>query len=489
MAITQRKRGKSCSLKAFSSPTLFPFPPAYFSFPIVQKPYSSQYCSSSNYQHSPVESAVTLKKEEVTTLKLRAQSVSLQLDHRTPSITLFPCIPHPPITQYPTPRQQTRYPIPMTHAINWADLTFGIELEMVCSVKYSEGEDPISEFDSVRETILSQLRSVAGVRAQLVHKSGNEGELPIIYYSEDGLFEEDDDSPDYTVWGVQFDNSVEYSLGDIHDMYPELPHLARYNGQDRIAMARPGCEMVYHNPVEVVSRVLRIADVRTWGREIPRMLGSIACNRLRPFVTDTAGYHVHIGLGDHCFPLETVKKIGAVVVLAERTIDLFHEEHRRDNKKNIAPLITKEGLKSLTRKEIFDQIMGTNDLDEFLDVVNGRRVNWNEMGDKEELIVRWRYYKVNFTYLQPDDPKGTIEFRQHAATLDYVEIQMWIRFLGLLVVHASAMDVKVLRNILVSSANKGGIIPPIGFICSFIRDEPVARYYLDKIGVKLIVVR
>ncbi|KAF8535544.1 putative amidoligase [Trichophaea hybrida] len=378
----------------------------------------------------------------------------------------------------------------MTHAIKWTQLTFGIELEMICSVKHPSNTFPTSStFDTVRETVLSQLRDIAGVSAQLVHKTGNESELPIQYDSKTDLPSPDDEDSDYTVWGVQFDNSVDYTLDDIHDMYPELPILSRYNGQDRIALARPRYEMVYHNPIEVVSRVLRIADTRTWGREIQRVLKAVSCNRLRPFVTDTAGFHVHIGLGDHSFPLEAVKKIGAVVVLAERTMDLFHEEHRRDNKKNIAPLITKEGFSRLTREGVFDKIMGANDLDEFLDTVNGRKIQWNEAGEKEELVVRWRYYKVNFTYLQPCDPKGTIEFRQHAATLDYVEIQMWIRFLGLLVVYASAMDVRVLRNILVSSADKDGIIPPIGFICSFIRDEPVARYYLDKIGVKLIIVR
>jgi hypothetical protein len=83
--------------------------------------------------------------------------------------------------------------------------------------------------------------------------------------------------------------------------------------------------------------------------------------------------------------------------------------------------------------------MNAQDLHEFKMIVSEDSQN---MG--LEYLTFSRFFKVNFGNVDDDDVKGTIEFRQHAGTLDPEEIRLWVKFTGLMVCHAANMDVGTL---------------------------------------------
>lgn len=347
------------------------------------------------------------------------------------------------------------------------NLTFGIELETVGSVCFSKDEDDPGE-GCIREMALAEIRS-RGLKGQLVDEP------------DDTYGCEDDGTPDYTVWGISYDDTVFSDLPLLRCQYPGLKGL---KGTDscHTSWCPETHNIVHHAGVEFVSPIFSLMEHGKWSAEICTVLGTILSGQLHATVPKSAGFHVHIGLGTGRFSLEQIKKVAVTVILGEGAIDQFHAVHRRNDRMMIQPMITRRVFQDKSRGEIFDMIMEAKSLEEFKETVCGESV---KLFNSEEMTFS-RYYKVNFTNVDEDNSKGTIEFRQHAGTLNPREIFMWVCFVGQVVHSSCNMDVEQLRGIFVCPWNSsvgGSGMTPCKFLTLFVRNESVVRHYLEKIGV------
>jgi hypothetical protein len=160
---------------------------------------------------------------------------------------------------------------------------------------------------------------------------------------------------------------------------------------------------------------------------------------------DSCGFHVHVGLPDgEALPIRALQHIAYILVVYEEQIGRLHDPKRRNRQEEIKsnreaflaecpepvermvedeegnmvvkkfePLFTPLGE---VRKQIFDEVDRADDPYEAL----------------KERIGTERSYIVNFKHINRESGPRTIEFRQHAASDDPVEIFWWVEFcLGL----------------------------------------------------------
>ena len=358
-------------------------------------------------------------------------------------------------------------------SVDFNQITFGIELETMCSLLLAPRHRALASDDCVRETALEEIRH-HGLKAQLVDADPNS-------HADDSCSDSSDaDGPDYSVWGIAHESTVTSDVRVVRHQYPELPALRA--SAARTCWCPATRSTVCHAGIEFVSPIFRLADRARWAREIGAALAALYEGRLRAAVPESAGYHVHVGLGSERFALEQVKKIAAVAILGEETIDQFHAAHRRNEGNMVQAIIRRAVFAGKTRAEIFDMVMATKTLEEFKKLVCADHAGMAYSRN----IFNSRYYKVNFTNVDVDDYKGTIEFRQHAGTLDSVEIMMWIQFVGLMVHSACRYSTRELQIILVVADESSAFrMNPRKFLSFFIRNKAAQKYYLDKIGAKL----
>jgi len=87
---------------------------------------------------------------------------------------------------------------------------------------------------------------------------------------------------------------------------------------------------IVHSDLEITTPILSLNSSNPWDRELEKVLHLMTSGNFRSTVNNTVGMHVHVGLssGTH-FPLPAIKKVVAVVILAEPALDRFHPESRR----------------------------------------------------------------------------------------------------------------------------------------------------------------
>lgn len=162
-------------------------------------------------------------------------------------------------------------------------------------------------------------------------------------------------------------------------------------------------------------------------------------------VDDSCGLHVHVGQPSNAaFPIATLQHLAEIQAIYEEQISRLHPAYRRDQQDEIASnrqaffvecpdpiertvkddegnLVTKlfEPLfKSLdaVRAEIFDDVAAARDPYQKLVSI---------MGDRRAHIINW-------CHVNRSRGSRTVEFRQHAASIDETGIFWWVRFcLGL----------------------------------------------------------
>jgi hypothetical protein len=160
----------------------------------------------------------------------------------------------------------------------------------------------------------------------------------------------------------------------------------------------------------------------------------------------SCGLHVHIGTpSGHHLPLKTLQNLAYILFIYEDAIGTLHPGHRRQradeigtNRENFyaegdepveRTLINQDTGETVTklfdctykslewvRHSIFDEVNRAESPIEALQLRMGKKRN----------------HIVNFAYLNRRDGPQTIEFRQHAGSVDAVEIGFWVEFcLGL----------------------------------------------------------
>jgi len=298
--------------------------------------------------------------------------------------------------------------------------TFGIELEFLClrpailpDVLFPADADP-------------ELQTIA----YAVHKS-------LVY---NGVLSSDPDpeniftndgEPSYTRWSVDSDvlvlSAAEEALlpaGWVAESVELSSRKMWYHQQD------------WKAEVSAVLKALR--DVEAFG--------------VRFITNASTGFHVHVGYGDRKVGLQTAKNVFQIATAMEHRIDELHASNRvaipwqkverhycyppsffhfvRDFGigvlEDVERVRTYEGLGVLDRLQDIERVRTYEGLGAFFDIPE------DEIGFYDGMTGHNSAY--NFDNLYPNqyhdryekDLKGTIEFRQHTGTLDFLTIIAWV---------------------------------------------------------------
>jgi len=216
--------------------------------------------------------------------------------------------------------------------------------------------------------------------------------------------------PDFTVWNVTTDATInEVTSGS--------------DSSESAMRNRSGVE------ITTPTYVLATTD---WESEVRVVLGylqnAFSERKLVWKANRSTGLHVHVGrvsIGDgvsqSTFSLDETRRIVKVVVKFEDIIDTLHASHRSVTiqNDNIESNRHNPLLHPLSIKEIFSLLDSCATVEDIIRTVNhaGDTVTYDGYADS-------KFFKVNFTSLMK---YGTIEFRQHAGTVDSATTIRWAK--------------------------------------------------------------
>ena len=165
--------------------------------------------------------------------------------------------------------------------------------------------------------------------------------------------------------------------------------------------------------VEIKSPAMRLCPKAL--RRVNNVVSLIIPN-FDTYVNVSCGLHVHIGNQRAGFPLQTLKNVSVLTAMFEHQLDSFHPADRLD---------------SLHAKGPSKVFQGQNPWDTVQEI--------QKCASEGQLVFLYANDKGldrNLAYnlcSMADGPRKTIEFRQHAGTLDAVKTMNWIQVAGGLV--------------------------------------------------------
>ncbi|MCJ1282664.1 hypothetical protein MMC26_001989 [Xylographa opegraphella] len=289
-------------------------------------------------------------------------------------------------------------------------LTFGVELELLLA--YFREPQFGFRLANIRQELLAQgtdqdeIDRVIGIetapeknreRRKILTRLQQVG-VPVHDWGVDG-------KKDYSLWTVSLDDSVVPSDEELYSMNPRWA-----NGQVSTLTAEGRAAMCYAS-VEVFSRVLPYHMDSL--REVGTVVNTIVA-KFPVYVNESCALHVHVGNRDFGFPVQTVKNFATLVTCFETQFNQIHPLHRLDYAYCLPETLAfRPRERNLWRMaEIIDQ------LDTHEKIV---RQFGTKRNDRDE-VYHWWCYNYNNLVLS----KRTIEFRQHAGTLDLAAVYRWI---------------------------------------------------------------
>jgi len=302
------------------------------------------------------------------------------------------------------------------------DLTFGLELELVCTRHIPSDLESDCEYDdndddpgrSLRDVLISKLHSVG---VAVADRDDND----------------DDDPPiDYTRWNVSSDRSIEFkpssavsSLWGIDTEHIVFPCV------DRWELEASG-ERYGFADVELITPIFCWNDDR-WRAQVRAVITAVTTGEFRSDVNVSCGLHLHVGRGTAGFNVTEAKRIAAGVTLLERRLDRLHPQHRENLYVN--SLRWGEILSTFSLQRVLKAIMGIGSIKELLALLQKGAWGFEKR------------YKVNFLPLLRQEGGGTIEFRQHRGTLEMEEIERWVEFVLRLIVATVQMNEREMATV------------------------------------------
>ena len=249
--------------------------------------------------------------------------------------------------------------------INPFSLTFGVEFEF--AVAYN----------------LAEHRNHAGLKPEcLVHS------YTIDVLRGIGLQVNERDAPtDYSKWTVGSDGSIEPRPED-----PPLPEGHDFFG---VEIKTP---IFYWSENDAAFQSMKIA------------LHALQSN-LRTFTNSSCGLHVHVGNRDLGFPGKALKRFTYLVTVFQDQLASLHPYHRVNNVHCRGPDCNCGGNNVIKNIITIHKLRATEEL------INLMRSNTD--GTR-------RGFAYNMSGLLDDGEPPTIEFRQHAATLEFMAVAAWV---------------------------------------------------------------
>lgn len=299
----------------------------------------------------------------------------------------------------PSPSTSSRAPAGQ----QYLNLTFGVEIEFILAfIRTREWE---LRYETIKakglgtgEVRLAELIEMDQERSAIVD-SLRGASIPVNHLGE----------VDTTRWSVESDGSV-YSTEE--EKQNRTPRFA--NGQEYLLTEEEWKKLTYCS-VEVKSCVLPFNAYSL--QEVERVVQTIVKNHA-VYVNWTCGLHVHVGNQNFGFPIQTLKTFATLVTCFEQQINEIHPRHRLVSDFCLleSTAFHPEDRTPMRIAEIIDQFETVKD------IINRFGMDRN---DPEVIQYNWCY---NFNNLLWREDRQTIEFRQHASTLDSAAILRWIQF-------------------------------------------------------------
>ncbi|MCJ1230333.1 hypothetical protein MMC12_007006 [Toensbergia leucococca] len=268
---------------------------------------------------------------------------------------------------------------------NELSLTFGVEIEFY--IKYFK-EDVTPAMHSARpleETEREDMKRRGIPRPLSCNKAIRHHISVLLRHA--GIAVNQVDERGYDQWTVDKDCTI-HSDADAQE--PAVP-LEDAVGVELISRKLPCCESSF----EEIRRVLKIIN-----------------GTFKTETNSSTGLHVHIGNQEKGFPLTCLKNLCQLVIVFQHQIESVHPDHRIDNVFCEGP----SEMRSLHLRE------GPK---RGISIIQGCERVWQIV----EAMTPTRNAAYNLLDLTDSDDKRTIEFRQHAGTIDSEEILMWAEFL------------------------------------------------------------
>jgi hypothetical protein len=253
---------------------------------------------------------------------------------------------------------------------------------------------------------------------------------------------------DYTQWQVTYDASVILrttrlrKYDQVLDCAASIAKISNTKGWDSTG-------------VELVSRVLSLPHART-DASFEEVKAYVDALHIKPELNDpwlavgklqSAGLHVHIGVASekvvvNGIPLPVLQELGFLLAKYENLISLLHNPSRRLERNGARTSMLSSNLAGLRC------VHGVHfTLDEIRDRIFAPGMTANKVAAMMSKSGRAKDDTISFykfvNWVNHTDTAGkkfkTLEFRQHAGTLNAEEIEQWVWFLTRLVRTAEAL--------------------------------------------------
>ncbi|KAK6443176.1 hypothetical protein LTR95_000693 [Oleoguttula sp. CCFEE 5521] len=215
--------------------------------------------------------------------------------------------------------------------------------------------------------------------------------------------------------------------------------------------------------LELISRVL-CYDHCGWKKEVAKVLSvlnSTASEGSVLLTNHSTGFHIHIGYGTSGVPLRTAKTVLQISLAYERLFDMLYTTD-----------MTRNLFSWLSTVEACDNVMEIGDIFNYgvpTDVGSTARLN----GHKSVLNFDNLFTRLTLDNADYRDPKGTIEFREHAGTLDLATIYAHVEICRAVVEYSGqATDVEILQLLARAVRNEDDL--DIFTLLAYIGIEPSA---------------
>ena len=279
------------------------------------------------------------------------------------------------------------------------NLTFGIELEFVLGYFLEPGwEKDLDEHEL-------QSAERGEISNERISRNNQERNRIVLKLREIGLDVNEVHQTNYACWTVTSDGSV--SAGEA-----KLSLVQDWANGTRTVLTEEGRRNLMFCDVEVKSRILP-CNTDSF-REVNEVVTAIV-QSFPVFVNESCGLHVHVGNEGYGFPFQTVKNFATLVTCFERQFNQLHPLHRlrADYSLQQTTAFNPDERDPWYMAGLID---GFENLEAFLNTFGKDRTN------KDLIVHQWCY---NFNNLHFTWDKRTIEFRQHAGSLDADTILRW----------------------------------------------------------------
>ncbi|KAL7539463.1 hypothetical protein ACHAXR_009307 [Thalassiosira sp. AJA248-18] len=300
------------------------------------------------------------------------------------------------------------------------DVNFGVELEGSCASGNKQSR------------VASSIAEHAQIDVRIGHGGkGGKGGTKGGYSHQKGSSKGSDchGSDSHNTWKLVYDKSIEANV--------QNPQSLTFEFVSRVLCGKSGLD-------EMSQAIMVLTDV--------------ACVR----INESMGLHVHVEAKPSCYSLEQMKSICQQFLLYEDVMDSFLPFHRRTGAEKCHSYFESNRLSVMachgTFKKSLEGISFCNSRQELYDLMNPG--------------YRERYHKLNLQNLDTGR-QPTIEFRQHHATKDEKEVEMWVCFCVLFAVNAAKLPV-----LLDGSISKDATFD--GLFDTIIKRPILKEYYYQK---------